>query len=199
MERGTMKRMLIGIVLAGLLFTPALAGAKAVIRAVEGVVVKVSDGDTINVQDPGGTKLKIRLYGIDAPETEKSNKKTGHISKPGQPYGEEAFRALENLVAHRKVTVEVIDRDRYNRLVALVWLADRNINEAMVAEGYAWAYKQYLDTPYASEFIRREREARQKRLGLWRQANPQPPWEFRRLLNRGMHNAGAAKGKNRGS
>jgi micrococcal nuclease len=182
-----MKRTFILITLMSLLFSPALAPAKAVLRTVEGVVIKVSDGDTITMRDAGGTNLKIRLYGIDAPETEKSNKKTGHISKAGQWYGEEAFRALETRIYHRKVTVEVTDRDRYNRLVALVWLAGKNINQEMVAEGYAWAYKQYLDTPYASEFIRLEEDARRNRLGLWSRNNPQPPWEFRRFQNRKKH------------
>ena len=52
----------------------------------------------------------------------------------------------------------------------------------MVKLGYAWAYKQYLKRPYASEYIDAENEARNKKLGLWKQANPQPPWEFRKSL-----------------
>jgi len=74
-------------------YLPAIA--KEPVRTIEGIVTKVSDGDTINVQDSLGTKVKIRLYGIDAPETEKSNNKTGRISKPGQPYGDEAWKALD--------------------------------------------------------------------------------------------------------
>jgi endonuclease YncB( thermonuclease family) len=71
--------------------------------------------------------------------------------------------------------------------VYLVWLDSRNINQEMVAEGWAWAYRQYLDTPYASEFIGSEEQARAKRLGLWQQNNPQPPWEFRKSLRKGNH------------
>jgi len=52
----------------------------------------------------------------------------------------------------------------------------------MVAEGYAWAYKQYLDSPYASVYISLEEEARAKRIGLWVHSKPQPPCEFRKLL-----------------
>lgn len=194
-----MKKIFTILTLAALLFSPAFAQAKTILRTVEGIVVKVSDGDTINVQDARGTKLKVRLYGIDAPETEKSSKKTGLVSKPGQPYGEQAFRTLEGLIHHKKVTVEVMDKDRYNRLVAVVWLAEKNINQEMVAEGYAWAYKQYLDTPSVSEFTRLEEQARRKRLGLWRQNNPQPPWEFRRFLNRSKHNGGTLTGRTRSS
>jgi micrococcal nuclease len=50
----------------------------------------------------------------------------------------------------------------------------------MVREGWAWAYREYLRGPYVSEFINAEREAREKRLGLWRDANPTPPWEYRK-------------------
>ena len=67
----------------------------AIIRTVEGVVIAVSDGDTFKLETVEGTKLKVRLYGIDAPETEKINRRTGMISKQGQPYGEEAFKSIE--------------------------------------------------------------------------------------------------------
>jgi micrococcal nuclease len=56
-----------------------------------------------------GTKLKVRLYGIDAPETTKMNHRTGVVSKPGQPYGDEASRALENKVLGKKVKVQIMD------------------------------------------------------------------------------------------
>jgi len=161
--------------------------AKDPIRILEGIVTKVSDGDTINVTDPLGTKLKIRLYGIDAPETEKSNKKTGRVSKPGQPFGDEAWKALDSKIYRKRVKVDVMDIDRYQRAVSVVWLNGRSINKEMVAEGWAWAYRQYLDRPYASEYIRAEEQARGKSLGLWQQSNPEPPWDFRRSLKRGKH------------
>lgn len=175
------------LALAGILFPFTLAQAKEPIRTIEGIVSKVSDGDTINVQDNQGTKVKVRLYGIDAPETEKSNKKTGHISKPGQPYGDESWKALEGKVYRKRVRLEVMDIDHYRRLVSQVWLDRRNINKEMVAEGWAWAYRDYLDTPYASEFIGLEDKARVKKFGLWQQSNPEPPWEFRRSLKKGNH------------
>lgn len=55
----------------------------------------------------------------------------------------------------------------------------------MVRDGYAWAYREYLHVPYASEYIDAESEARSKRLGLWQQSNPEAPWEFRRRLSMG--------------
>jgi endonuclease YncB( thermonuclease family) len=160
---------------------PLLAFAKPPIRIVYGSVVKVSDGDTIAVNSDG-TKIKARLYGIDTPETEKGSRRTGRVSKEGQPYGEEAWKALEGKVDGQKVRLDIMDIDKYRRMIAIVWLGSRNINREMVAEGWAWAYTKYLRGPYASEFIQDEERARKKRLGLWKQYNPQPPWEFRMLL-----------------
>jgi micrococcal nuclease len=170
------------ITVTSLLLFISLLPAKSRICTVEGTVVKVTDGDTIKVETPEGTMLKVRLYGIDAPETEKINRRTGLISKKGQSYGEEAYRALESKVFGKKVKVDIIDIDRYKRMVGIVSLGNRNINIDMVKEGWAWAYKEYLDRPYASEYLDAENEARAKRLGLWQQRNPTPPWEFRKII-----------------
>lgn len=179
-----MSRLLI-LIVSTLFLLSSVAIAKESIRTIEGAVIKVSDGDTINIQDNLGTKVKVRLYGIDAPETEKSNKNTGLVSKPGQPYGEESYSALRSKLDHQRVRLDVMDIDKYKRLVCIVWLGDRNINNEMVSDGQAWAYRKYLDRPHASEYIDAEEQARGKRLGLWQQSNPQPPWEFRRSLKRG--------------
>lgn len=100
----------------------------------------------------------------------------------GQPYGEEAYRALQDKLQRQRVRLEVMDIDKYHRSVCIVWLGNRNINLEMVEEGWAWAYRKYLDRPHASEYIQAEEQARSKRLGLWQQNNPQPPWEFRKML-----------------
>ncbi len=155
--------------------------SKEPVRTFEGTVTHVSDGDTIHAVDGNGTKVKIRLYGIDAPETEKSNKQTGKISKPGQPWGLEAWKALEKKVHRMKIRIDVMDSDKYKRLVCMIWLGSRNINREMISEGHAWAYKKYLDkSPYASEFIKEEEVARKAGKGLWKEPNPLPPWEFRK-------------------
>lgn len=156
--------------------------AKEPIRIIDGRVSKITDGDTIQVTDRQGTKVKIRFYGIDCPETEKINKKTGQATKVGQPYGEEAFQALRGKLQGQTVRLEVMSSDQYQRLVSVVHIGDRNINREMVAEGWAWAYRQYLDRPHASEYIQAEEGARRARKGLWQQNNPQPPWEFRKQL-----------------
>ena len=169
------------VFLSAMLLLSQQAFAKDALRVLEGTVIKVSDGDTINV-DSGGTKLKIPLYGIDAPENPKTNRKSGWISKPGQPYGNEAWRALNDKVYRQRVRVEVRDVDKYDRLVSVIWLGSRDINKEMVTEGWAWAYRKYLYRPHASEYMRAEEQARAKRAGLWRDGNPQPPWEFRKAV-----------------
>ncbi len=78
-----------------------------VVRTVEGIVKKVADGDTLTIVTRERTKLRVRLYGIDAPEIR-------HGKKPGQPYGEEAKAALRGMVLERKVRLDIIDRDRNN-------------------------------------------------------------------------------------
>ena len=126
-------------------------------------VVKVVDGDTIHVRDGQGTR-KIRLHGIDAPET-------------SQPYGKAAGRKLDRLIGGGKVQVLSMDTDRYGRTVAKIYHGDRYIIEEMVRQGYAWWYERYA----RSEFKLRsaENEARNAKRGLWQDQDPVPPWEFR--------------------
>jgi endonuclease YncB( thermonuclease family) len=149
-------------------------------RTVEGVVRAVYDGDTLLLSPPGGSRLKVRLYGIDAPETAKPD-------KPGQPFGGAAKRALLSKVMGKQVSAEVVEIDQYQRLVAVVRYLGRDINREMVAEGMAWAYRQLLEGPHASHYLGAESRARSGRIGLWRDANPQPPWEFRQGARDGGH------------
>lgn len=169
-----MNKLLVVLLLL-LLAVPALA--KEPLRVIYGQVVKISDGDTIHVVDAQGVKVKVRLYGIDAPETSKGK-------KAGQPYGEDAQAALADMVYRQQVRLDVQAIDRYKRLVALVVLNGKDVNLELVKMGYAWAYKQYLDRPHASEYIDAENEARRLKVGLWKDNNPQPPWEFRKLAKR---------------
>lgn len=154
-------------VLVGLLH----AGQKQTLQA---VVKQVKDGDTIVViPAEGGQGLTCRLYGIDAPEVSKKGRQ-------GQPYGEEAKRELKSLVLAQTITVETTGNKTYGREVCRIYKNGADINLEMVKRGYAWAFVEYLKRAHASEYIDAEREARNKRLGLWQQANPTPPWEWRR-------------------
>lgn len=76
------------------------------------------------------------------------------------------------------------DIGRYLRAVSVLRLGERDINQELVREGFAWAYRWYLDRPYGSEYIQAEEQARRERRALWQQGNPMPPWEFRKQLRR---------------
>ena len=145
-------------------------------RAVTGTVAKISDGDTIQVVTPEQTKLKIRLYGIDAAEM------------PGtgtQRYAPDARKALEGKIKGRQVKLEIIDVDKYRRLVSIVWLDGRNINLEMIQEGHAEAFVEYLKPPYRDQFLEAEREAKSARLGIWSLPDYERPRDFRKRLKTG--------------
>ena len=107
----------------------------------------------------------MRFYGIDAPEA-------------AQESGIDSRNALREKILGKEVTVLVAATDRYGRAVGKVMLGERCVNQEMVAEGRAWYYKDYARDEY--EFARAEENARRNKLGLWKNANPQPPWEWRR-------------------
>jgi len=166
-------------------FLGLIAGAPpdasaAGIREVAGKVTKVSDGDTVHVVTAEGTKLRVRLYGMDAPETAKTDR-SGRLKSPGQPWGDEAEKALAGKILDRSVRVQIIDVDRYRRMVAILWLDDRNINLEMVREGHAEAYKEYLGV-YRTEFLKTEQEAKSARRGIWSLPNYERPGDFRKRM-----------------
>jgi micrococcal nuclease len=160
---------------------PALSHASTL----EGLVVGVSEGDQLTVNS-FGTEIRVRLYGIAAPQTAKVDKFTGW-SKAGQPYAEEAFRALSIMVLHQQVKVEIrktlTSKDGASQAaLAVVYLEGRNINMEMVHDGWAWAYKKLATRKDHSDYLAAEKVARAKRRGLWDQKSPQPPWEFQPQL-----------------
>jgi len=164
------RTLLIACILTVLFAADCLAA-----RTIEGVVRAVYDGDTILLATRQESRLTVRLYGIDAPETAKPG-------NPGQPFGAVAKRTLMYKVMGRQVSAEIVDIDQYHRSVAVIRYAGRDINREMVTEGLAWAYRQYLQGAYASEYISAEELARARHKGLWRDANPLPPWEFRQAV-----------------
>lgn len=149
------------------------------IAKIHGRVTRVWDGDSINVKTERGS-VEVRLAYIDAPEKRRTKARADRIANRGQPYGQVAGAALKYKIYRRVVRVDVVDIDRYGRAVGIVFCEGRDINLEMVREGYAWAYREYLGAPYASLYIDAEKEARRRSYGLWRQLNPEPPWEFRK-------------------
>jgi len=127
-------------------------------------VVGVSDGDTVTVLTADKQQIKIRLAGIDAPES-------------SQAFGNRAKQALADKVGGKTIEVVQQSKDRYGRTVADLYLEGRWINLELVAEGWAWHYRQYSRDQRLADA---ETAARQAGLGLWADKDPVPPWGFRR-------------------
>ena len=168
-----MKRLFVASALLLVIVSDACAG-----RLIEGLVRAVYDGGAVLLATREDNRLRVRLYGIDAPVTATPD-------GPGQAFGEIARRTLMYKIMGRQITAEIMDIDRYRRTVAVIRYEGRDINREMVAEGMAWAYRQYLQEPYASEYIGAEDVARARHKGLWRDDNPLPPWEFRHAQENG--------------
>jgi micrococcal nuclease len=123
----------------------------------------VVDGDTIELSNGE----KVRYIGIDTPEI-RERKGSKWIYKP-MPYAEEAKDFNRNLVEGKKVTLEfdIQKRDRYNRLLAYVYIEGKMVNLEMVEEGYAMIYTYPPNVKYVDEFLKAQKKARENRRGLW--------------------------------
>ena len=128
---------------------------------------RVIDDDTIEVAGQ-----RIRLHGIDAPESRQLCRRDGERWRCGK----DATGALEAFLGSRPVSCEELDRDRYRRIVAKCKLGRIDIGGWMVSEGWAMAYRRY-STDYVSD----EAKARKARKGIW-QGHFVPPWEWRKMV-----------------
>jgi len=137
----------------------ALAEAQRPMLA--GKVVGITDGDTLKVLV--GAPINIRLEGIDAPEG-------------GQSFGTQAKKHLSDLCFEKYVTVEVTGVDRYGRTLGFVYVAGANANAGMIRDGYAWHFKEYSKD---LQLAKLEVDARKAKRGLWQDASPMPPWDWR--------------------
>jgi len=152
----------------GLLLLSTWAGALYG-ETLQGTVVAISDGDTITVLDGGKTQHKIRLAGIDAPEK-------------AQAFGERSKQHLSDLVFGKTVAVDWNKTDRYGRTIGKVIVNGQDANLSQVQAGLAWHYKQYEKEQSASDrssYAQAEVDARVRKVGLWGDAAPTPPWDFR--------------------
>src|SRR5689334_6906689 len=129
-----------------------------------GVVTKVSDGDSIEVDLDSGHG-RVRFQAIDTPEYD-------------QPYGSQSSAALKALLpVGTEVELEVVTQDQFHRMVAIVWMTRNgeriNVNETLLREGHAWAYRRYMKDPKYCDI---EDLARAKKAGLW--AQPVKDWVY---------------------
>lgn len=140
-----------------------LAVSSAAHADFSGTVVRVIDGDTLDVL-VANRPVRVRLAQIDAPER-------------SQAYGARARQALSAMAFRRVVTVADAGVDGYGRTLGTVIVGGANINAAMVNQGMAWAYRRYLTD---RSLIRLEQQARAAHRGFWIDTAPVPPWLFRR-------------------
>ncbi len=137
------------------------AGTFSVIgRGIWVTVAKVYDGDTFRTTDGE----KVRLLGINAPETT-------HGTEPGQPFGQEAKRALQDMIRGKVVRLkqDIEHRDIYGRLLAQVYLKNgRWVNGDMTENGYAFVYTFTPNMRWAPALLRLEKKARARKLGIWK-------------------------------
>ena len=148
------------------LYGTALAGQ------LSGKVVGISDGDTITVLQ-GRQQFKIRLYGVDCPES-------------SQEFGRKAKELTSSIAFGKYVEVTVLDVDRYDRSVGVVHVGATTINEALLKNGYAWLYTKYCKQSFCGEWEKLEKQAASKRIGLWADKDPMPPWEWRKNQKEGQ-------------
>ena len=132
--------------------------------------VKCIDGDTIdlNIPDKKYKTTRIRLWGVDTPESV-------HPRKPVEHFGPEASAYTKSLVLNKVVRVELVgnhERDKYGRLLAYIYLPNgKMLNRVLVKNGYAFADTRYPH-PKKADFISQMKATRKKKIGLWEKATP---------------------------
>ncbi|MFZ2161924.1 MAG: thermonuclease family protein [Sideroxyarcus sp.] len=155
--------------LAALLFT-APSGADTL----QGRVVAVTDGDTVKVLDASNTQWKIRLMGIDAPEKK-------------QAFGARSKSNLSDLIFGKTVVVEYSKKDKYGRTVGKILVNGVDANLEQIKAGMAWHYKKYAKEQAIEDretYAQAEEQARAGQRGLWSEAEPVPPWDWRQSKKR---------------
>ena len=171
-----MRRRVIAWLVLTILFALSFPAHAATPRTFVAKVDRISDGDTVIATSDNGTKLRIRLLGIDAPEIT-------HGTKAGQPYGEEVRDYLDHLIGGKTVRVDAYGPDKYKRVLGVVWDEQVNVNLLMVAMGYAEVYRGAPCQVYCRELEQAEVRARRDRVGMWGQGEKyESPAAFRRRM-----------------
>jgi len=134
--------------------------------AYSGVVVNVYDGDSITIMNKG-KKLRVSLYGIDAPELK-------------QEHGPESRDFLASFINKETVEAAPIGKVRKGKMAGTIMLGDDNINELMILNGKAWVDRKACSEDFCNTWIKMEEAAKATKKGLWSSPDPEPPWEFQK-------------------
>ena len=158
---GVMRNIKLLLIFLGLIGPASLVTAENLIGR-----VSVIDGDTLEMHGK-----RIRLYGIDAPESGQSC-----LDPEGESYrcGQTSANKMESYTFENLVTCEVTDTDRYGRLVAACFVDGEDVNRLLVSEGWALAYRRY-----STDYVLAEEKAKRLGLGMWKGKFVEP-WDWRR-------------------
>lgn len=127
-------------------------------------VVGISDGDTFTAINEDNLQLKIRLYGIDAPEKK-------------QAFGNKSKEFLSSLIFGKNITIDVQSQDSWGRYIAYAFTPEgRDVSYLMIESGMAWHFVKYDNT---AVYELAEIDAKKAQRGLWVDKNPIAPWDFR--------------------
>lgn len=152
------------------------------------LVQKVSDGDTLAVQDAKGSKINVRFACVDAPEiphSKKEKESKSSVFRNQFDWGAKAQERVQELVKQGgdRVKLNITDSDRYGRKVAEIRLRDGTfIQEVLVREGLALVYRPYLNKCPSRNIIEQaEVQAKNSKRGVWSDSKFVKPWEYRSL------------------
>ena len=146
-----------------------VASSHAGTHQIEGRIVGIADGDTITLLDADNHQHKTRLDGIDAPES-------------GQPFGRISKQHLADLVFNREAVADCSKTDRYRREVCRVLVGGADAGLEQIRAGMAWFFRRYakeLPPDRRQQYADMEAQAKGERRGLWTDAEPVPPWDWR--------------------
>jgi endonuclease YncB( thermonuclease family) len=145
-----------------LLVTLFLVASSANGETFDGAVLRIVDGDSLIVVFQG-KQTRVRLKEIDAPELK-------------QPFGQRSRRSLAQICEEKLARVSWTEKDRNGRTLGRVWCGGIDANAEQVRRGMAWVFDRYVNDPSLYPL---QDAARSARLGLWADAAPVPPWEWR--------------------
>ena len=146
-----------------------LIGGALNAATLQGKVIGVADGDTVTLLDAQKNQHKIRLQGIDAPEK-------------AQAFGNKSKQSLHEMVHGKEVMVDFQKKDKYGRTVGKVLVNNTDVCLEQIKRGMAWHYKKYASEQPKTDreiYAQAEQLAKSQGIGLWRDKNPMPPWDFR--------------------
>ncbi len=140
-------------------------------------LVRAADGDSFELKDEKNRTVRVRLYGVDAPES-------------AQRFGRQSWEHLTTLLRGKDLRLKTMYLDSYKRSVAIVYLVDGNgvdelsVNQRQIQAGMAWVYDYFCTSDICKTWKVEEAMARKERLGLWKDDAPTPPWQWRRSHKR---------------